>query len=67
MSAELLFTLSIFGFIAGVGGLAIAGESSKIKSRTDNKMTVISTAVAVIGWLLMGFSAFTVAQSMGLL
>lgn len=67
MNDELLFTISMFGFIAGVGGLAIAAESSKVKSRAGNKLTVISTTVAVIGWLMMGFSAFATAQSMGLL
>lgn len=67
MNDELLFTISMFGFIARVGGLAIAEESSKVKSRAGNNLTAISTTVAVIGWLMMGFSAFATAQSMGLL
>ena len=67
MSDGLLFTISMFGFIAGVGGLAIADESSKIKSRAGNKLTAIGNTVAIIGWLMMGLPAFTVAQRMGLL
>lgn len=50
-----------------MSGLAIALESSSIRDRNGNKLKTISTTVAVIGWLMMGFSAFTSAQNMGML
>ena len=50
-----------------MSGLAIALESSSIRDRNGNKLKTISTTVAVIGWLMMGFFAFTSAQNMGML
>lgn len=67
MSKELLATISMLGFIVAMCGHAVALESSSIQDRNGNKLTAISTTVAVIGWLMMWFSAFATAQSMGLL
>ena len=50
-----------------MSGLAIALESSSILDQNGNKLKTISTTVAVIGWVMMLFSAFTSAQNMGML
>ena len=67
MSTAALFTISMLGFIVAMSGHAVALESSSIKDRNGNKLKTISTAVAVIGWVMMLFSAFVSAQSMGML
>ena len=67
MSTSVLFTISMLGFILAMSGYAVALESSSIQDRNGNKLKTISTTVTVIGWLMMGFSAFTSAQNMGML
>jgi hypothetical protein len=67
MSTAALFTISMLGFILAMSGLAIALESSSIQDRNGNKLKTISTTVAVIGWVMMLFTAFTNAQNMGML
>lgn len=67
MSTAALFTVSMLGFILAMSGLAIALESSSIRDRNGNKLKTISTTVAVIGWVMMLFSAFISAQNMGML
>ena len=67
MSTAALFTISKLGFIVAMSGHAVALESSSIQDRNGNKLKTISTAVAVIGWVMMLFSAFVSAQSMGML
>ena len=63
----MLFTISMLGFIVAMSGYTVALESSSIQDRNGNKLKTISTAVAVIGWVMMLFSAFVSAQSMGML
>lgn len=67
MSTAALFTISMLGFIVAMSGHAVALEISSIQDRNGNKLKTISTAVAVIGWVMMLFSAFVSAQSMGML
>lgn len=63
----MLFTISMLGFIVVMSGHTVALKSSSIQDRNGNKLKTISTAVAVIGWVMMLFSAFVSAQSMGML
>lgn len=67
MSTEALAAISMLGFIVAMSGHAVALESSSVQDRNGNKLKTISTTIAVIGWLMMGFSAFTSAQNMGML
>ena len=67
MSTEALATISMLGFIVAMCGHAVALESSSIQGRNGNKLKTISTTVAVIGWVMMLFSAFISAQNMGML
>lgn len=67
MSTAALFTISMLGFIVAMSGHTVALESSSIQDRNGNKLKTISTAVAVIGWVMMLFSAFVSTQSMGML
>lgn len=69
VTLPVLAAFSVLAFVFGVRGVRSVAvlESSSIQDRNGNKLKTISTAVAVIGWVMMLFSAFVSAQSMGML
>lgn len=67
MNTEALAAISMLGYIVAMSGHAVTLESSSIRDRNGNKLKTISTTVVVIGWLMMGVSAFAIAKNMGML
>lgn len=69
VTLPVLAVFAVLSFVFGVRGVRSVAvmESSSIQDRNGNKLKTISTAVAVIGWVMMLFSAFVSAQSMGML